>query len=101
MLVDNVESQKQGVSKGRNICIPMVDSCWCLTENSKILKSNYPSVKNKLIFKIELIIFKVPEKWKHKCSIIFSMFYGTQGKFSVLMLSYILKEFKLLKLSKN
>jgi len=26
-----------GGSKGRNICIPMADSCWGLTENNKIL----------------------------------------------------------------
>ena len=26
-----------GGSKGRNICIPMADSCWSLTENNKIL----------------------------------------------------------------
>ena len=23
--------------KGGDICIPMADSCWCLTENNKIL----------------------------------------------------------------
>ena len=38
-------------SKERNICIPMTDSCWGLTENSKILYSNYSSIKNKLIKK--------------------------------------------------
>ena len=25
--------------------IPMADSCWCMTENHKILLSNYPSIK--------------------------------------------------------
>ena len=25
------------VQKGGNICIPVADSCWCLTENNKIL----------------------------------------------------------------
>ena len=25
----------------------MADSCWCMTENHKILKSNYPSIKKK------------------------------------------------------
>ena len=25
------------VQKVRDICIPMADSCWCLTENNKIL----------------------------------------------------------------
>ena len=31
--------------------IPMGDSCWCLTENNKILQSNYPSIKkiNKIL----------------------------------------------------
>ena len=40
----------EGGSKGRGyICIyiPMADSCWGLTEKSKILLSNYPSIKNK------------------------------------------------------
>ena len=40
----------EGVYKGGEICIPMADSCRGLTENSKILKSYYPSIKNKLIF---------------------------------------------------
>ena len=39
------------VKKGGDICIPLADSCWGLTENSKILWSNYPSIKNKLIKK--------------------------------------------------
>ena len=39
----------EGGSKGGDICIPMADSCWSLTENSKILWSYYPSIKNKLI----------------------------------------------------
>ena len=37
--------------EGGDICIPMADSCWGLTENNKILESNYPSIKNKLIKK--------------------------------------------------
>ena len=38
------------VSKGRGyICIPMAESCWGLTENSKIL-SNHPSIKKKIFF---------------------------------------------------
>ena len=37
------------LQKGGGICIPMADSCWGLTENRKILESNYPSIKNKLI----------------------------------------------------
>ena len=35
------------VQKGGDICISMADSCWGWTENSKILQSNYPSIKNK------------------------------------------------------
>ena len=27
----------EGDSEGGYICIPMTDSCWCLTENNKIL----------------------------------------------------------------
>ena len=33
------------VQKGGDICILMADSCWGLTENNKILSSNYPSIK--------------------------------------------------------
>ena len=36
--------------KGGDMCIPVADSCWGLTENDKILLSNYPSIKNKWIF---------------------------------------------------
>ena len=45
--------QKMGgrLKNGGDICISMTDSCWGLTENSKILWSNYPSIKNKLIKK--------------------------------------------------
>ena len=39
----------EGGSKEGDICIPMADSCWGLTDNNKILWSNYPSVKNKYI----------------------------------------------------
>ena len=34
-----------GVQKGEDMCIPMADSCWGLTESNKILESNYPSIK--------------------------------------------------------
>ena len=27
----------EGASEGRGICMPMADSCWGLTENSKIM----------------------------------------------------------------
>ena len=33
------------VQEGGDICTPMADSCRCLTENNKILSSNYPSIK--------------------------------------------------------
>ena len=36
--------RREEVSKGRG-CIPMADSCWGLTENRKILQSNYLSIK--------------------------------------------------------
>ena len=31
------EGDGREIQKGEDICIPMVDSCWGLTENSKIL----------------------------------------------------------------
>ena len=31
------ERDGKGLQKGEDICIPMADSCCCLTENSKIL----------------------------------------------------------------
>ena len=34
------------VQEGRDICIPVADSCWCMAETSTILKSNYPPIKN-------------------------------------------------------
>ena len=34
-----------GVQKGEDICKPMADSCWGLTDSNKILESNYPSIK--------------------------------------------------------
>ena len=43
----------EGGSKGRGYMYTMTDSCWGLTGNNKILWSNYPSMKNKLIFKKE------------------------------------------------
>ena len=47
------EADGREFRKGGDICIPIADSCWGLTENSKILYSNYPSIKNKLIKKNE------------------------------------------------
>ena len=31
------EGEGREVQKGGDICIPVTDSCWCLTENNKIL----------------------------------------------------------------
>jgi len=49
---DGREFQKAG-----DICVPMADSCWGLTENKKILESNFPSIK-KLINRKSLISSK-------------------------------------------
>ena len=32
--------------EGGDMCIPMADSCGYLTENNKLMQSNYPSIKN-------------------------------------------------------
>ena len=45
----DAEGNGRGVQNGGDICIPMADSCWGLRESNKILYSNDPSVKNKLI----------------------------------------------------
>ena len=43
------EGDKSEVQKGGNICIPIADSCWGLTENSKIRKAIILQLKiNKL-----------------------------------------------------
>ena len=47
------EGDGREVQKGGDICIPMADSCWGLTENNKILQSSYPSI----------IILKAQVKW--------------------------------------
>ena len=39
------EGDGREVQEGGDICTPMADSCRCLTENNKILSSNYPSIK--------------------------------------------------------
>ena len=41
----------------------MADTCWGLTENNKILQSNYRSIKNKLIKKINLWAFNISGKF--------------------------------------
>ena len=43
----DAEGDGREVQKGGDICIPRACSCWVLTENSKILQSNYPSIKKK------------------------------------------------------
>ena len=39
------EGYGREVQEGGDMGIPMADSCWCVTENHKILWSNYPSIK--------------------------------------------------------
>ena len=39
------EGDGREVPEGGDMDVPMADSCWCLTENHKILESNYPSIK--------------------------------------------------------
>ena len=39
------------VPEGGHTCIPMADSCWCMAETNTILKSNYPPIKNKYLWK--------------------------------------------------
>ena len=43
---DGEEDGREALEWG-DTCTPMADSCWGLTENSKIVRDNYPS-KNKL-----------------------------------------------------
>ena len=42
----------EGGSKGGDVCIPMVDSCWGLTENNKIHKVIILQLKNKFFLKM-------------------------------------------------
>ena len=56
------EGDGREVQKGGDICIPMADSRWDLTENNKILESNYPSIKKikkKNKAQILFVFFKV------------------------------------------
>ena len=39
------ESDGRAFQKEGDICIPMADSCWGLTENNEVLSSNYHSIK--------------------------------------------------------
>ena len=43
--------EKEG-QDGGDVCIPMVDSYWCMAETNTILQNNCPSIKNKF-FKME------------------------------------------------
>ena len=35
------------IKEGRDICVPMPDSSWCMAKTNTILLSNYPPIKNK------------------------------------------------------
>ena len=48
----------------------MVDSCWCLTENNKILYSNYPSSKKIGLKKLKDKQRKVKGIFIFKCVVI-------------------------------
>lgn len=39
------EGDRSEAQDGGDMGVPMAGSCWCLTENNKILLSNYPSIK--------------------------------------------------------
>ena len=39
------EGDGRELQEGGDICMPMTDSCWDLTESNKIQQSNYPSIK--------------------------------------------------------
>ena len=41
---------RKEVQEGGDICIPIADSCWCMAETNTTLLSNYPPIKNKLVF---------------------------------------------------
>ena len=38
------------VQEGGDICIPIADSCWCMAKTNTTLLSNYPPIKNELVF---------------------------------------------------
>ena len=51
-LCDNLEAwdpegNEREVREGGDMGVPMADSCRCMTENHKILYSNYPPIKKK------------------------------------------------------
>ena len=41
------EEDGSGGQEREDMGVPMADSCWCMTENHKILQSNHPLIKNK------------------------------------------------------
>ena len=41
------------VQEGEDMGVPMADSCWCMRENHKIMKSNYPSIKKVFLKMVE------------------------------------------------
>ena len=52
-ICDNLEGWEgagggRGVQEGGDMCIPMADSCWCMAKAIRILKSNYPTIKNRI-----------------------------------------------------
>ena len=42
----DAEGDGREVQEEEDICTPMADSCGYLTENNKLMQSNYPSIKN-------------------------------------------------------
>ena len=62
------EQDWREVHEGGDICTPVADSCWGLTENSTVLWSNYPSIKNKLILKkiTKKQVYRKSNKFKKK-----------------------------------
>ena len=42
------EGDEREVWEGGHVGIPMADSCWCMTENHKILQSNFPLTKKEI-----------------------------------------------------
>ena len=51
-LCDNLEGwdgdgDERRVWEGQDMCVPMANSSWCMTENHKILQSKYSSLKEK------------------------------------------------------
>ena len=43
------EGDVREIQVAGNICTPMADSCWSLTENNKFLQSNYPLIRKEIL----------------------------------------------------